>query len=277
MNRNHSKVVLPTPVNNLVASTSSQEVFQKEVSGFFSFSANVDGVLQEAGLPKNSSSPYWWLNSGAFLVIERGVFRTIQGPLEDNSSWRKLYLSNDPDDTDEGRYPQNLFRLVTHDTWKTFIQSFDFSITKDNLSQSTNRAESNGILSFNRYQDGDNLYYAGIRVDGAAVIKKKIGGEYYTLDYQPYFEGEYNRDTHPNLLPHKQWLGLKSVVQTQEDNTVLIQLYLDEYNKGDWKLVAEAIDDGSQAGAPFLKEGHAGIRTDFMDVEFDNYLIREIE
>ena len=39
------------------------------------------------------------------------------------------------------------------------------------------------MLLFNRYQDGQTLYYGGVRVDGAAVIKKKLAGVYTTLAY----------------------------------------------------------------------------------------------
>ncbi len=37
---------------------------------------------------------------------------------------------------------------------------------------------------------------------------------------------------------------------------------------GGWTTVFEAVDAG---GAAILSDGYAGIRTDFMDVEFDNY------
>jgi hypothetical protein len=40
----------------------------------------------------------------------------------------------------------------------------------------------------------------------------------------------------------------------------------------------EKKDEGNSFGeSPFLKEGYAGIRTDFMDVEFNNYKIEEIK
>jgi hypothetical protein len=42
--------------------------------------------------------------------------------------------------------------------------------------------------------------------------------------------------------------------------------------------VAEAKDDGKTfGGAAILNEGYAGIRTDFMDVEFDDYKIEVIK
>ena len=123
------------------------------------------------------------------------------------------------------------------------------------------------------------MYYTGIRADGYATIKKKIKGVYYTLVYQrfiPEDRGTYDRSNNPNLLPKNVWLGLKSEIQTNPDSTVTIRLYLDSDRTGDWVLVAEALDDGkTYGGAPFLEAGRAGIRTDFMDVEFDDYKIKE--
>jgi len=49
---------------------------------------------------------------------------------------------------------------------------------------------------------------------------------------------------------------------------------VDADGTGNWKLAAESVDDGM--GGPILESGHGGIRTDFMDVEFRDYDIREI-
>ena len=120
-----------------------------------------------------------------------------------------------------------------------------------------------------RYQDSNNLYYLGIRVDGNAIIKKKINGVYYTLTSKKIFPGTYNSLTNPNLLPHDLWIGLKARV-VNENGFVRIQLYMDKDRTGTWTLIAETLDNGAQ-GKPLLNEGYAGIRTDFMDVLFDDF------
>ena len=53
-----------------------------------------------------------------------------------------------------------------------------------------------------------------------------------------------------------------------------IKLFIDKDKTGNWVLAAEAIDDGkSYGGGAILNEDYAGIRADFMDVEFDDYKI----
>ncbi len=242
----------------------------------FYYTFKVDGVLDEAGKMDDSSSPYFWLNSGGQFYLKDGTGKTVQGELAKFNKWRLAYAASNPTDTDNGYHPQNILRLVTRSKWQSFQQEIYFKITKLNMSASSNRNASNGILFFNRYQNGSNLYYAGIRVDGAAVIKKKINGIYYTLTYKSFYKADapYNRDTNPNLIPNQKWIGLRSEIVTSSDNTVSIKFFVDRDKTGNWILAAEAKDDGkTYGGAAFLNEGYAGIRTDFMDVEFDEYKI----
>jgi len=233
-------------------------------------------VLQEAGKMYKSLSTNWWLNSGGLFVVKNGVGQTIQGRLAESALWRQKYGSSNPAETDNGYHPQNIFRLVTRSKWRNLQQDAYFKITADNLSGDEHRQASNGLLLFNRYQDGYNLYYTGIRVDGYAVVKKKIKGVYYTMALKQIFPGtEYDRKSNPNLLPKKKWIGLRSIVTTNKDKTVSIKLFMDENWKGNWKLICEATDDGKKyGGKPFLDKQYAGIRTDFMDVQFDNYKIQ---
>ena len=224
----------------------------------------------------DSSSPYFWLNSGGQFLFKDGIGKTVQGELVKFNKWRLAYVASNPTDTDNGYHPQNIFRLVTRSKWQSFQQEIYFKITKSNLSTSINRNASNGLLFFNRYQDAFNLYYTGIRVDGAAVIKKKINGIYYTLAYKSFYNDitPYNRATNPNLISAQKWVGLKSEVVTNPDSTVSIKLFIDKDKTGNWVLVAEAKDDGkSYGGSAILSEGYAGIRADFMDVEFDDYKV----
>lgn len=248
------------------------------VSPVFIFKFDSKEELQEAGSMEKTQSPYWWLNSGGIFYSDSGIGKTIQKELVADNFWRELYNKNNPRDTDNGFHPQNIFRLVTRGSWKTFQQDGYFRVVANNLSKSRYRNSSNGLLFFNRYLDGDNLYYTGVRVDGFAVIKKKIKGKYYTLAYNQIYPGKYDREKNPNLLPHNQWIGLRSEVLTIDDNSVSIKLYVDRERSGNWELVAEAVDEGKKYGkGPFMDAGHGGIRTDFMDVEFDDYRIEEIK
>ena len=256
-----------------LSGTQTASVAAAVTSPFF-YTFNSNGTLYEAGSMDESSSPYFWLNSGAQLVMQDGIGKTIQGELAVLSKWRLAYALANPADTDDGYHPQNIFRLVTRSAWQNFTQEVDFKIADLNMSESPNRNESNGILFFNRYQDDDNLYYTGIRVDGTAGIKKKMNGVYYTMAQKSFYTAvtPYNRDTNPNLIPGQKWIGLKSEVKTNPDNTVSIKIFIDKNNTGAWTLAVEAKDDGkTYGGTAILHSGYAGIRTDFMDVEFDNY------
>ena len=90
---------------------------------------------------------------------------------------------------------------------------------------------------------------------------------------------EYDRNENPNLLPMDEWLGLKAEFRNTPDGNVDVKLYAKVGKNGEWKLAASVIDDGrKEFGTHIIDgEGHAGIRTDFMDVEFSNYKISEIK
>lgn len=234
------------------------------------------GVLEETGKIKNSKDDFWWLNSGGVMTMNADSAKTNFGALSKGSFWQKRYAKANSRDTDDGYYPQNIFRLVNRGVWKNFTQQLYFNIDTTNLSDSSFRDASNGVLLFNRYQDGDNLYYVGVRVDGHAVIKKKIADKYYTMAEKAVFSGgkKYDRDNNPNLLPIDSWIGIRSEVRNVGGDTVNIKLYMDKTGTGKWQLVLETEDtDDKYGAAPFLKEGHAGIRTDFMDVAFKDYSI----
>ncbi len=249
----------------------------KSAGRAFAEKFNKRGSIEESGSMEESASDDWWVNSGGEMNFRKGVGQTIQKNLSKNSKWRKIYNETNPEDTDNGKHPQNIFRLVTKTRWQNFSQQTFFKIKKSNLSASENRNESNGILLFNRYLDADNLYYAGVRVDGHAVIKKKLDGEYFTLAYEKFYAGKkYNPKSHPNLLPAKKSIGLKTEVQNTENGKVSIKLYVASGRKGKWVLAAEAADEPRKYGEEVISsEGYAGIRTDFMDVEFDKYRIAE--
>jgi len=234
-------------------------------------------ILEESSDMLSSKSPDWWLNSGGVMQFFGPEFQTNFGELPENSSWKKLYAKSNSKDTDGGYHPQNIFRLVTKSQWKNLDQSVYFYIDKINLSESSNRNQSNGVLLFNRYRDGDNLYYTGVRVDGHAVIKKKIDGEYFTLAEKKIMSGkEYDSQNNFNALPLKRWMGIKSEVTNIGPETVNIKLFFDQGGRGEWKQILEITDEGDDdSSSTITDKGYAGIRTDFMDVKFKDYKIKE--
>jgi len=238
-----------------------------------------DATVQEAGSMSESSHPIWWVNSGGYMYIDNFIGRTVQGVLPPTDQWRKLYARNNPVDTDNGTHPQNIFRLIIKKRWTNINQLAYFRMNACNTSDSPQRAGDNGIVIFSRYDDEDNLYYAGIRVDGRAVIKKKQNGSYSTLASKSFFPGSYDRIKNPNLIPMNKWIGLYMSVTNLVDGTAHISLAIDKGNHTageSWIMAVEAHDSGG-ADRPIIGSGHAGIRTDFMDVEFKGYIVREID
>jgi hypothetical protein len=237
----------------------------------FYYTFNTDGTLHEVGQPAYSSSRYWWLNSGGRLILANGLGSTMQGDAPLYDRWRLAYAASNPLDTDGGRHPQNLFRLIQRQkVWENSQQDVAFRILNDNLSPSPNRNSSNGVLLMSRYGDGNNLYYGGVRVDGYAIIKKKARGIYTTLASEKIFTGIYNPISTPNLIPHNRWIGLRFITRTQSNGSVELSVWLDDSLTGSWRRVAYAID----AATPVHKNaGYTGIRSDFMDVQFDDYRI----
>lgn len=251
--------------------------FAEDPEWYYRFQSQ--GTLEESGRLKDSSSPFWWLDSGGRLLIKDGIGETLSGESEPGSKWAKAYSESNPADTDGGRHPQNIFRLLSKKKWLDATVEARFRITKVNVSESPNRNESNGLLLMSRYLDSNNLYYAGIRVDGHAVIKKKVNGVYYTLAEKKIFESEadYNRDVTPNVLPGGKWIGLRSDVKNDQSG-VRVSLFVDKDGSGLWQEALSAIDDGRSYGGTAIREaGLFGIRTDFMDVQFDDFKIYKIE
>jgi hypothetical protein len=266
-----------TDIANAMETVLSAHANKKSNTSFtYDFSSNE--TLEEASSITNSTDPNWWLSSGGYFYMNNNIGETTQGALPTNDPWRIKYLRTNSVDTDNGYYPQNIFRLVSKNQWLNYQQQVYYQINKDNLSSSPRRNASNGLFLFNRYQDQDNLYYTGVRVDGTAVIKKKIHGTYYTMAYKQYFSGSpYHINTNPNLLPKNAWLGLRSIVTTNPDGTVGIKLFVDNGKTGNWILAVSATDDGkSYGGAVLYNYGHLGIRTDFMDVKFSDYEVKPL-
>lgn len=230
-------------------------------------------TLEETGSLLESPSKTWWLNSGGYFYSNDGIDETIQGDLPTTDKWYQAYKKSNPVDTDGGLHPQNIFRLVSKRLWQNYRQQVYFRITKQNLSASTERDAWSGLLLFNRYVNGDNLYYTGIRADGTAVIKSKKAGVYTTLSQVKVFPGTYDRVKDPNLLPMNTWIGLRSDIKNQSDGSVSIKLYMDNGMTGNWTLLTSYID---KSPTKILGLHYTGIRTDFMDVQFQGYTVKGI-
>lgn len=241
----------------------------------FVYSFNADATLSEAGKSSQSTSPYWFLDSGGELIIANGIGQTVHGVLPLTNRWRLAYALDNPRDTDSGTHPQNIFRLVTKQSWEDASVSLSYRIDADNLSASEYRNESNGLLLMTRYRDHDTLYYAGIRVDGTAVIKKKYAGTYYTMAQAPVFPGVYDRAASPNLLPHGEWISLRVDTVENADGSVTVSLFIAKPGVSGWTRALTAIDDGKKYGGtpPITGAGLAGVRTDFMDVSFKDFRV----
>jgi hypothetical protein len=232
-------------------------------------------MLEEVDHPWHSSHADWWLNAGGRIVSDGSVARTTRGDLLPGDKWRTAYASANPTDTDDGRNPQNLLRLITRQAWQNSRLGMYFRIQRTDDSSSPNRNASNGVFLINRYRDGDNLYYAGLRVDGLAVIKKKAGGKYYLLGKAPVFGGSYSKWGDSNLIPERRWIGLKTRA-VNRDGGVRLELYLDMRDGTGWRRILEALDNGKLGGGPFTGDGYGGIRGDFMDLEFSMFVAAEI-
>ena len=224
-------------------------------------------VIEEASFMNESKNETWWVNSGGGVRFENETGRTLQGERLLFNKERIKYFHQNPLETDGGEHPQNIFRLIRREKAFNVDQAVYVKIKKIHLSKDEHRNESNGVLLFSRYADGDNLYYAGIRVDGTAVVKRKKGGEYVTLDQVSIINSTYDRYLNSNLLPLNQWIGIKTSVRNRGGG-VGISVFIDLNNTGKWRRVIEVIDRNESR---INQEGYSGLRTDFMDVEFRDY------
>ena len=224
-----------------------------------------DGALEEAGREQDSASSSLWLSSGGRFFVDGDGGQTIQGELPADDRWRIAYGSSNPTDTDGGVHPQNLFRLISRSLHRDARTDASFIVRRTNLSASPNRAQSNGVLLFLRFRDGEHAYYGGVRVDGNAVIKKEVNDQNFTLALNPVFPGGWSRDGSPNLIPANQAIDLAAEIEDQPGGTAVIRVFVGG------ALVAEAVDDGVSFGGPVLPEGLSGIRGDFMDLEFSRF------
>jgi hypothetical protein len=216
----------------------------------FLYNFNYDGVLVESRSVVDSTSPYFWLNSGGNLTIADGI-----GNVRGESA------------------------LISRSTWNNLSQEISLRINGTEVDSPYIGAYS-GILFLSRYKDDNNYYYTGLRVDGQAVVKKKIDGVFYTMGAaQVYGEmGSYDRESNPNLLPQYEWIKMKSETKNLSSGEVEIVLYVDKLGDGTWTEVLRAKDVSGRFGNSPVINGasHAGVRADFMSVSYEDYKFTEI-
>jgi hypothetical protein len=233
------------------------------------------GLIREAHSMSESSDPNWWIGSGAYFYLDNGIASTIQGRLAEDDPFRLSYSSSKSDDTDFGFRPQNIFRIVNRNVWSgNYVEELYFRYSKYNnvTTADKNLGAQNGISLMINYQNEDNLYYVGLRADGYSGIKKKLGGE-YSENENPVevFPGMYKQ--HDNLIPQDTWIGLRALVENKQNKfgkeLIYIAMYVDEKGDGSWKYVTSFLDQDKR----IFKQGHTGIRADFMDVQFKNFQV----
>jgi hypothetical protein len=231
------------------------------------YTFNTAGTVNEASSASASWSPYWWLQSGGQLIIQNGVGSTLAGAIPSSNPWKAVYASRAALTTDNGAHPQNVFKLFMRDSVQSPSVQVYIKRLSNNLQNSVNRHPYNGESLFARYQDADNYYYAGIRADGYAVIKKKTGGVYQTLATKQILSGTYDAATSPDLIPLNKWIGLKFVVSDIASDSSLA-LYTDVGRTGTWQQVLTTTDR-----APILGSGLVGIQSDFADAQFEDFIL----
>lgn len=232
-----------------------------------------DRTIEETGKPEASTDPHWWLNSGAYLYITGNVARNVHGTLPENDPWRTRYQASNATDTEHGARPQNIFRLISKRSWENASQVAYFKIIAENKTESPRQSPSNGIFFYQHFKDRNNTYYVGIRLNGHIIIYKKAAGVYHTLAIVPFFVRPSLTKKVESILPHNQWIGLRSDIIRQDDG-VHISLFIDPGETGTWIQSLEVVDSGELGGPP-ITEGHAGIRSDFLDLEIKDYRVTE--
>ena len=254
-----SLIAILTPLLSVSAATAAVKV-----SLPWTYTFGSSGTLNQTVSADTSGSAYWWVANGGQLLVSNGVGKTMQGDATSANPWYTIYAKSLAVTSDNGKHPQNTFAALLRTPTLDTDQSIAVQINKDNLANTANRKPYNGIHLISRWQNDGNYYFAGLRADGHAVIKKKVGNAYYTLAEKSAFPGTYNSTTNPNLLPKNTWMNVRMITSTDASGSVHVQLYLNQ------TLMLDTTDNGAR-GATIKTEGLTGIRSDFMDMLMDNY------
>ena len=91
------------------------------------------------------------------------------------------------------------------------------------------------------------------------------------------FPGDYEREKDMSLVPQIEWLTLRTETTTNKKGVVTISLFMKRATETKWTLLLKGLDTGTNFDSPPLVGSHPlGIRTDFMDVEFDNFMAEKL-
>jgi len=220
------------------------------------FYDNFTDIIEETSKAENSGHGWLHTTSGAFFNVSKGFLRTA-GQLSPGHPWQVKYADNI--DTEGGVWPSNIARILTRQaTFQDVTFSARFKITRLSLSESPNRTPDKGISLFTHYQTENDLYVAGVRHDGQAFIKRKLGSVYTTLGIIPWYAGTWNKTTHPSLLPQNTEFSLK--VQIKSLNGVSsITLWITDPGTMTYRQALTVSDNSPSLAVP----GRLGIRGDF--------------
>lgn len=112
-----------------------------------------------------------------------------------------------------------------------------------------------GLHVFLRYRSTNLNYTASVhRRDGQVVVKKEVYGQYTTLARAP----------GPAPMPGA-WNAWRVTAETSASGVVVIRMYHDE------RQVLEAHDPGVGGSPALTGPGRAGLRSDFLEFEFDAF------
>lgn len=209
------------------------------------YNFNSAGTLAQSASATQSRSQYLWLAAGRSLVIQNGIGATPAGT--------------------------TIYQLFNKTSVTNASVQIDVNRVKDNLSNSADRKSYLGESIITRYTDANNYYYAGIRADGAAVIKKKVNGVYTTLAQKQVLPGTYST-TNYDLMPQGKWMSLKLVVADNAGGQPVLTFSTDIGRTGTWTQ-ALAVTDTSAA---LKSAGLVGIQNDYADAQFDNFIVSDV-
>lgn len=231
----------------------------------FTYHFTSQAVVNETATMATSSSPYFWVASGGQFIITNvanipnpdllsaGIYlgATIQGPSAATVT----------------AYQQNDFRLIERFMRTNIMQEVHFNLRHINMAETPSRDADKGIFVYARYYDVSNHYYAGITLDGRAVIRIVTNGVMKTLASTPLYmaDGGYDRDTNPNVIPGKKWIGLSTHADLV-GGKMHLSLDVGSIDSGRWiwgAMFTSIVD----SNPPVVLRGpcYGGIRSDYFD------------
>ena len=230
--------VVESTVQNKTAST-AEIVFPK------------DGSIERAASLEESTDPNFWLDSNQNLKFTDGIT---------NAS--------------------DKLSLVTKKEFGDSVQSVYFNVSSANDNLKERKAE-NMVGLYIRYVDERNYYAVGIGADGKVKIKKVSDGEEANLLFpqRQIFPGKYDETKNPDLIPNTDF-GLKVQAINSDNGSVTISVSMD-WGYDEWSPVVTVIDSPLSPLFPdpnpnyLFSRGHGGIISDYMNVSFRGYSIRE--